>query len=171
MQTEIVTAPSRDWPWLTKSLILGGLFIFILTLEIAGLTFFGWLGVRGLLGLQSQHWIGTAVALIATLGLGFIIPRQVPFMVGELTGHYTIQMSADCAVLRVRLPFSALVRRIHLSHLADVGELTFMPGITLIMIQGEDRLCFGSTLPFDEKVRLQGLIRAALNSISARSAQ
>ena len=49
MQTEIVTAPSRDWPWFTKSLVLGGLFMFILLFELAGLTLFGWLGVRGLI--------------------------------------------------------------------------------------------------------------------------
>jgi hypothetical protein len=167
MQTEIVTAPSRDWQWFTKSLMLGGLFLFILLLEIAGLVVFGWLGVRGLLGLQSQHWIGTGIGLIAALGLGYVIPRQLPFMVGEISGHYTLEMAPDSAVLRLRLPFSALVRGIHLSHPTGVGELPFLPGITLVMLQSEDRLCFGSTLPRGEQLRLQGLIRSALLTDSA----
>lgn len=42
MQTEIVTIPSRDWPWFAKSLVLGSLFSFILVLEIAALLSFGW---------------------------------------------------------------------------------------------------------------------------------
>ncbi len=166
MQTEIVSAPSRDWPWFTKSLVLGGLFLFIMLFEMAGLTIFGWIGVRGLLG-HSQHWIGTGIALIASLGLGFVIPRQLPFMVGEIAGHYTLQIASDSAVLRVRQPFSAIVRRIRLIHPTDVGALPFLPGMTIIMLQSEDRLCFGSTLPHAEQLRLQGLIRAALLADSA----
>ncbi len=166
MKTEIVTVPSRDWPWFTKSLVLGGLFMFILLFEIAGLTIFGWLGVRGLLGLQSQPWIATGIALIAALGLGFVIPRQLPFMVGEIAGYYTLQIARDSAMLRVRLPFSAVVRRIRLSAPTDVGSVPFLPGMTLIMLQSEDRLCFGSTLPHGEHLRLQWLIRAALLPVS-----
>jgi hypothetical protein len=144
--------------------------MFILLVEIAGMTIFGWLGVRGLLGLQSQHWLGTGVAIIAALGLGFIIPRQLPFMVGEITGHYTLQIALDSAVLRVRLPFSVVVRRICLSHPTDIDGLRFLPGMTIIMLQSEDRLCFGSTLPRDEQLRLQGLIRAALLPVSTPQA-
>ena len=167
MQIDIVTIPSRDWPWFIKSLVLGALFVFILVLEIAGLTIFGWLGVRGLLGLQSQHWLGTCIALIAALGLGLVIPRQLPVMVGEIVGHYTLQIAADSAVLRVRLPFSAIVRRIRLSHPVDVGAIPFLPGLTFIVLSSEDRLCFGSTLPHGERVRLEELIRAALVAVSA----
>lgn len=166
MQTEIITAPSRDWPWFTKSLVLGSLFMFILVLEIAGVTIFGWLGVRGLLG-QSQHWMGTGIALVAALGLGLFIPRQIPFMVGEIVGHYTLQIAPDSAVLCVRQPFSAVARRIRLIHPTAVGALPFLPGMTLIMLQSEDRLCFGSTLPHGEQLRLQRLIQNALLPESA----
>ena len=167
MKTEIVTVPSRDWPWFTKSLVLGGLFMFILLFEIAFLTLFGWLGVRGLLGLQSQPWIATGIALIAALGLGFIIPRQLPFMVGEIAGLYTLQITRDSAVLRVHSPFSAVVRRIRLSDPTGVGLVPFLPGMILIMLQSEYRLCFGSTLPHGEQLRLQGLIRDTLLPVSA----
>ena len=88
-------------------------------------------------------------------------------MIGEIAGHYTLQIALDSAVLRVRLPFSAVVRRIRLSHPTDVGAIPFLPGMTLIMLQSEDRLCFGSTLPHGEQLRLQGLIRAALLPVSA----
>lgn len=128
---------------------------------------FGWLSVRGLLSLHSQHWIGTVIALVAALGLAFVIPRQLPFMVGEISGHYTLQIAPDGALLRLRWPFSAAVRRIRLSAPANVGALPFLPGMTLIMLQGQDRLCFGSTLPHGEQLRLQGLIRAALLPASA----
>ncbi len=167
MKTVIVTVPSREWQWFIKSLVLGGLFMFILLSEFAGLTVFGWLGIRGLLGLHAQPWIATGMALIAALGLGFVIPRQLPFMVGEIVGHYTLEIAPDSAVLRVRLPFSAVVRRIRLSDPTYAVTAPFLPGMTIVMLQSKTRLCFGSTLPHSEQIRLQGQIQAALLPVSS----
>jgi hypothetical protein len=167
MKREIIIVPSRDLQWFTKSLVLGSLFIFILVFEIAAMTVFGWLGIRGLLGLQSQPWIGTGAGLIGAIALGCIIPRQLPFIVGEIAGYYSLQIALDSAVLRLRWPFSALVRRINLSHSTVAGVIPFLPGMTFIMLQSEARLCFGSTLPHGEHLRLLGLIREALLTVSA----
>lgn len=167
MQTEIVTTPSRDWPWFAKSLVLGSLFLFILVFEIAGLVGFGWLGVRGALGLQDLHWIGTGMALIAAVGLGFVISRQLPFMVGEISGRYTLQITHDNAALSPPLLGTALVRRIHLRKSTEVLALPFFPGMTIIILQSGERLSFGLTLPASEITRLQGLIRTALLAHSA----
>lgn len=104
MQIEIATIPSRDWPWFAKSLVLGALFLFILVFEIAGLMGFGWLGVRGALGLQDQHWIGTGMAVIAAVGLGFAIYHQLPLMVGEISGRYTLQITHDSVAVPRRCP-------------------------------------------------------------------
>jgi hypothetical protein len=167
MQIEIATIPSRDWPWFAKSLVLGTLFLFILVFEIAGLMGFGWLGVRGALGLQDQHWIGTGMALIAAVGLGFAIYHQLPLMVGEISGRYTLQITHDSVALRLRFLGAVLVSRIHLCEPTNVFALQFLPGMTLIMVQNKDRLSFGLTLPPDEIVRLQGLIRTSLLAHSA----
>ncbi|MCX6855859.1 MAG: hypothetical protein NTV80_13245 [Verrucomicrobia bacterium] len=166
MQTEIISVPSRDWQWFTKSLVLGGLFTFILLFELTGMSIFGWLGVRGLLGLQSQPWIATGSAFIGALGFGFVITRQLPFMVGEIAGYYTLQIALDCAVLRLRLPVSLVVRRIRLTNPTYVDVLPLIPGMTLIMLQSKDKLSFGSTLSHGEQLRLHSLIRAALMLVS-----
>ena len=139
------------------------IFLLVLTLELVGVSVFGWIAAQGLFGWKQQHWIGTFIAFIASVGLSLVIPRQIPSMVGEVTGSYLLRLSVDRAELLTRRPFTSIVRSIGLSPPAYVGVLRFLPTMTLIMIQAEERLCFGAALDSNEQIRIQGLIREGLS--------
>ena len=115
-----------------------------------------------------QPWFATLIALVPVVGLLLVIPKQLPVVLAELVGRYTVQVGPEAITLRSDCAWFTKVRRIARSEDAYAAAAPFCPGFGMVMIQAEQRLNFGLILPSSEHVRMAEAINLALATEPAR---
>lgn len=163
-KANITTHPRYDGLWALRAGVVGSLFAFIILCELAFLTFFVGVIYRGLMDPSHHHWLGTVIAVLPLGGLGYLLPRQLGFMYSELAGRYNIAISNDQIIVRPNRFQIGAPKPIRRSHQTSACLGRFLPMIEFVMIQDENKLAFGSTLPADERRRLLREVIAALEA-------